>query len=180
MVENSGGPGKHRGSNAYQREYRFLGNKTEMVMRSDRRRYLPYGLEGGCPGTPSWNLRNTGTENQKAIPVMPMEPVLFLEGETFLHVSGGGGGHGDPLDRAPKDVLEDIREERFTIDYARDVYGVIIDEAHIKLDFEATKRLRDELRKKGADAEHPSYLRYFHNALGIENFRLVGEREMES
>ena len=180
MVENSGGPGKHRGSNAYQREYRFLGNKTEMVMRSDRRRYLPYGLEGGCPGTPSWNLRNTGTENQKAIPVMPMEPVLFLEGETFLHVSGGGGGHGDPLDRAPRDVLEDIREERFTIDYARDVYGVIINEDHIELDYEATKRRRDELRKKGTDVERPSYLRYFHNALGIENFRLVGEREMES
>ena len=44
---------------------------------------------------------------------MPMEPVLFLEGET-LHVSGGGGGHGDPLDRAPRDA-GDIREERLQI-----------------------------------------------------------------
>ena len=94
-----------------------------MVMRSDRRRFLPYGLEGGRAGTLSWNLRNTGTSEQGAIPVMPMEPVIFAKGETFRHVSGGGGGHGDPLDRAPEDVLEDVLEERFTAEYARDVYG---------------------------------------------------------
>ena len=95
-----------------------------MVMRSDRRRFLPYGLNNGCPGTPSWNLRNTGTAAQAAIPVMPMEAVVFAQGETFLHVSGGGGGHGNPLDRAPEAVLDDIREERFTADYAQDVYEV--------------------------------------------------------
>ena len=58
---------------------------------------------------------------------MPMEPVIFAKGETFRHVSGGGGGHGDPLDRAPEDVLEDVLEERFTAEYARDVYGVVLD-----------------------------------------------------
>ncbi|HCH57432.1 MAG TPA: 5-oxoprolinase [Rhodospirillaceae bacterium] len=180
MVENSGGPGKHRGSNAYQREYRFLSDETQMVMRSDRRRFLPYGLEGGRAGTPSWNLRNTGTSEQGAIPVMPMEPVIFATGETFRHVSGGGGGHGDPLDRAPEDVLEDVLEERFTAEYARDVYGVVLTGTPFDIDRAETDRHRIELRNSVADAEHPAYLTYFHDALGIHEFRLVGEREMES
>ena len=180
MVENSGGPGKHRGSNAYQREYRFLSEETQMVMRSDRRRYLPYGLEGGKAGTPSWNLRNTGTADQGAIPVMPMEPVIFRQGETFLHISGGGGGHGDPLDRAPADVLDDVREERFTADYARDVYGVVLNGDPLAVDEDGTTNCRNELRAAAEDTEHPPYLRYFHDAFGIDAFRLIGEREMES
>ena len=43
-----------------------------------------------------------------------------------------------------------------------------------------TDRHRTELRNSVADAEHPAYLTYFHDALGIHEFRLVGEREMES
>lgn len=180
MVENSGGPGKYRGSNAYQREYRFLSDETQMVMRSDRRRYLPYGLESGRAGTPSWNLRNSGTQEQDAIPVMPMEPVIFKRGETFLHISGGGGGHGDPLERAPEDVLEDVREERFTADYARDVYGVVLSGNPLAVDAAETDICRETIKKTAPDTEHPPYLRYFHDALGIRTFRLMGEREMES
>lgn len=179
MVENSGGPGKYRGAPAYQREYRFLG-ETQMVMRSDRRRFLPYGLNGGNPGTPSWNLRNTGTPDQAAIPVMPMEAVLFKPGETFLHVSGGGGGHGARLDRKPEAVLDDVREERMDIAYARDVYGVVILEAPLRIDTAATGARRAQMAKDSGDATKPAYLRYFHDALNISAFRMIGDREMES
>ena len=180
MVQNSGGPGKHRGAPAYQREYRFLSDKTQMVMRSDRRRFLPYGLEGGTAGTPSWNLKNARTPEQTAIPVMPMEPINFYEGETFLHVSGGGGGHGNPLDRNPEAVLEDVLEERLTLDYARDVYGVVLTKDPLVVDQDATQALRATFTSSEGDQGKPAYLRYFHDALDIANFRLIGEREMES
>jgi N-methylhydantoinase B len=179
MVENSGGPGEYRGAPAYQREYRFLSEETLMVMRSDRRRFLPYGLNDGNPGTPSWNLRNTGTADQAAIPVMPMEAVVFRQGETFLHVSAGGGGHGIPLKREPAAVLDDIREERFTADYARDVYGVVISGEPPAIDADATKMLRRKMADKPQDTARPAYLRYFHDSLGITEFRLIGPREME-
>lgn len=180
MVENSGGPGKYRGAPAYQREYRFLSAETQMVMRSDRRRFLPYGLDGGNPGTPSWNLRNTGTPSQAAIPVMPMEAVLFLQGETFLHVSAGGGGHGDPMDRDPEAVLDDVREERCSAIYAHDVYGVVIDENPLRVDSAATGKRRQKLAAAPAKPDKPAYLQHFHDALKIANFKMVGEREMES
>ena len=44
MVPNSGGPGRHRGAPAYVRTYRMLAEETVVVMRSDRRNHLPYGL----------------------------------------------------------------------------------------------------------------------------------------
>jgi N-methylhydantoinase B len=150
-----------------------------MVMRSDRRQFLPYGLNDGNPGTPSWNLRNTGTTDQAAIPVMPMEAVIFRQGETFLHVSGGGGGHGSPSKREPAAVLDDIREERFTADYARDVYGVVISGTPPAIDADATKMLRRKMADEPQDTARPAYLRYFHDSLGITEFRLIGPREME-
>ena len=180
MVENSGGPGKHRGGPAYQREYRFLSDETQMVMRSDRRRFLPYGLEGGNAGTPSWNLRNTGTADQRPIPVMPMEPVLFEKGETFRHVSGGGGGHGNPLERDPAAVLEDVLEERLSADYAADVYGVVIFGEPLEIDNQATAARRAEIASKSDQNGRPAYLQHFHSELGIRDFRLIGDREMES
>ena len=180
MVENSGGPGKYRGAPAYQREYRFLSEETQMVMRSDRRRFLPYGLDGGAAGTPSWNLRNFGTSDQSPIPVMPMEPVQFTKGETFLHVSAGGGGHGDPLERDPEAVIEDLREERFTSGYAREVYGVVLKKGVLKLDKDATEELRSRLATETNEGDKPAYLRHFHDLLGIREFRLVSDREMKT
>jgi N-methylhydantoinase B/oxoprolinase/acetone carboxylase alpha subunit len=100
MVPNSGGPGRHRGAPAYVRTYRMLAEETVVVMRSDRRNHLPYGLDGGAPGTPSWNLLNPGPA-QQAVPVMPMEPLVMRRDEVLCHIGAGGGGYGDPFERDP-------------------------------------------------------------------------------
>jgi N-methylhydantoinase B len=39
----------------------------------------------------------------------------------------GGGGYGDPLDRDPKRVIEDVLDEYVSAKAARDLYGVIVD-----------------------------------------------------
>ena len=58
---------------------------------------------------------------------------------------------GDPLDLA-EDVLEDVLEERFTAEYARDVYGVVLDGTPFDIDRAETDRHRTELRNSAADA----------------------------
>ncbi len=175
MVENSGGPGKHRGAPAIVREYRMTGDGATMVMRSDRRRFLPYALSGGCPGTPSWNIVNPGAE-QRVVPVMPMTAVELGHDDRFVHIGAGGGGHGDPLDRDAEAVLEDLREERITPAYAEAVYGVLLaDDGTV--DAAATERRRGAMRDQPA-AALPAYLRLFHEPLGIEGLRLDGEREL--
>ena len=179
MVENSGGPGEFRGAPAFVRQYRMLAQETLIVMRSDRRAILPYGLAGGCPGTPSWNIVNPGP-GQRIEPVMPMAPMVLARGEVFRHVSAGGAGFGDPLRRQPWRVLDDVIEERITAGYAREVYGVVLEGAPLEVDGGATEALRAGMsaaRKIGADPR-PAYLRLFLAPLGITDFALEGERTL--
>ena len=177
MVENSGGPGKFRGSLAYIRQYRMLGEDTVVVMRSDRRNFLPYALDGGSPGTPSWNLVNPGP-GQRILPVMPMEALHFSRDDVFCHIGAGGGGYGDPLERAAALVLDDVREERISQDYAESVYGVVFIRGTLTVDESATLERRSELRKLPSSSQ-PTYLKIFHGSLGIEEFELTGERYLK-
>lgn len=170
MIENSGGPGRMRGAPAFVREYRMLAKDTVVVMRSDRRRHLPFGLDGGYPGTPSWNIRNPGP-SQEIVPVMPMIPIILQRGEVFCHIGAGGAGHGDPLERHPHACLLDVIEERYTSDYVRTVYGVVIDEAQRCVDEAGTEALRARIRRQhSGEAPPQDYLVFFHKQLGIEGY----------
>ena len=156
FVPNSGGPGQHRGGAALRRGYRLLADEGVLIMRSDRRDVLPYGLSGGMPGTPSWNLINPGPE-QKVLPVCPMQSTGMVAGDEFVHVQAGAGGFGDPLERDPERVLADVIAELQCVDYAADVYGVVI--VNRRIDVEATERLRDAMR--GGTGAARSYLDHY-------------------
>lgn len=180
LVDNSGGPGRFRGAPAFVRQYRLLGEEAVLTMRSDRRRHLPYGLAGGYPGTPSWNIINPGAE-QRVLPAMPMEAIRLAKGDVFCHISAGGGGHGSPLDREPERVLEDVLEERLSTEYARRVYGVVIDPAGMVVDPDATDQLRHEMSARAVTRPQPDpeYLRLFLEPLRVGPFRLSGARTLE-
>jgi len=167
MIPNSGGPGRFRGAPAFVREYRMLADETMVVLRSDRRRHLPYGLGGGQPGTPSWTLVNPGP-GQKVVPVMPMGPVVLKKGDVFCHVSAGGAGHGEVLDRDQELVLDDLIEQRISRDYAKQVYGVVFTADGSAVDSEKTAKQREAMQA-GPEQVPPAYLRIFHEALGIHD-----------
>jgi N-methylhydantoinase B len=67
----------------------------------------------------------------------------------FRHIMSGGGGYGDPLEREPGLVLEDIITEKVTPKHARREYGVVIDLSGMvpAIDATATETLRGEMRK---------------------------------
>lgn len=162
FVENSGGPGRARGGAALQRGYRLLADEAVLVMRSDRRDHLPYGLAGGSPGTPSWNVLNPGPD-QRLLPACPMASVPMKGGDVFLHIQAGAGGFGDPLERDPLRVLADLRDELITPAYAADVYGVVLRDGAV--DDAATMQLRAALR---SGARHgPDHLDHFHRSVAI-------------
>ena len=60
--------------------------------------------------------------------------------------TGGGGGWGDPCDRDPAIVIDDVREEFISRKAARDLYGVVMRD-DFTLDAAATEALRK--RKAG-------------------------------
>lgn len=162
FVQNSGGPGRARGGAALQRGYRLLADEAELIMRSDRRSVTPYGLSGGLPGTPSWNIINSEA-GQKLLPVCPMESVPMVAGDEFIHIQAGAGGFGDPLERDPEKVLCDVANELITVGYANDVYGVVIRDGEVDLDATADRRI--ELRSSGT--YKTAYLSHFYEATGI-------------
>jgi N-methylhydantoinase B len=84
-----------------------------------------------------------------------------IPGTIWRYITLGGGGWGDPLDRDIEAVKRDVRNEYVSIEGARRDYGVVIrgdphwDPENLEVDLEATKKLREELRKnppaKGLD-----------------------------
>jgi N-methylhydantoinase B len=62
----------------------------------------------------------------------------------------GGGGWGDPLEREPLSVLQDVNDDKVSAQAARTDYGVVLrkDGLSFEIDLAATQALRDELRQK--------------------------------
>jgi N-methylhydantoinase B len=68
---------------------------------------------------------------------------VLRRGDILLLETGGGGGHGDPLERPARQVLQDVLDGFVSIDAARRDYGVVI--ADDALDVAGTRALRGEL-----------------------------------
>ena len=162
FVKNSGGPGKNRGGMALVRGYRLLEKEAELVMRSDRRSITPYGLKGGFPGTPSWNIIRSG-KKQTLLPACPMSSIKMVQNDEFIHIQAGGGGFGDPLQRDPNKVLNDFLNGLIDLDYAEQVYGVIISKNKIISNKTVSKRKILKKDKKNKSA----HFKLFHNYIGI-------------
>jgi N-methylhydantoinase B len=142
FVPDKAGAGKYRGGVPFRRDYRF--NETEGVLqvRSDRRDHRPFGLYGGSPGAPSENYLNPESENR----VLPGKFTMTVRnGDVFRHVLAGAGGWGDPLERDPQAVLWDVRNELLSPRKAAADYGVVIEQAPLRLDLAATAARRAEI-----------------------------------
>ena len=146
FVPDACGPGQYRGGMAIVRDLRVLAEEATVQVRSDRRKFLPYGLQGGKSGTPCTMTVNPGTGEEEVMPSKFLR--TFRRGE-LLHIQlAGGGGWGDPLQRDPEAVLEDVRQEKHSVDYARTGYGVIIDAEKLEVDLPATEELRVQMRSE--------------------------------
>ena len=147
------GPGKYRGALSQTRRVRCLADEATLQLRSDKRRFPPYGLHGGWPGHHSLNVLNPGP---REVTLPTMSVTGMNRDDVILHVMASGGGWGDPLDRDPALVRDDVWNEKISIERARDAYGVVVDAASLDVDASATEALRESLRSTGAaDAEAP-------------------------
>ena len=145
FVPDTGGPGRYRGGLALVRDLRFLCDEATLQVRADRRKFQPYGLHGGRPGAASQNVL-IGTDGAERL--LPSKFLLTIRrGEQFRLVLAGGGGYGDPCERDPEQVLEDVRQGKVTVAHAHEAYGVVIDGQPPRVDLAETERLRRNLRR---------------------------------
>ncbi len=145
FVSDTAGAGKYRGGLAMEREFELLADEATVQIRSDRTRFLPWGAQGGGPGTRTYSILNPDTQNQ----VLPSKFLKQLtKGDVYRLVQAGAGGYGDPLERDPDAVLHDVVQEKVSPELAQAQYGVVIDPTTHELDLESTGRLRDQLRNE--------------------------------
>jgi N-methylhydantoinase B len=149
-LTDSGGAGQWRGGcgSLFVKEVRTPTYVNQYVVN---RRHTHPGIAGGENGSPDVCLLHAGTERE--IDVQPSIAGELLDaGERLVYRFGGGGGWGDPLERDPGAVLDDVWDEYVSIDAARDHYGVVItgslEEMTLALDRSATAELRKERRSQ--------------------------------
>jgi N-methylhydantoinase B len=71
------------------------------------------------------------------------------EGDVFSRPTAGGGGFGDPLERDPRLVIEDIKDDYVSIERAAKDYGVVVQTIDAELcEYEIDRAATDALRAK--------------------------------
>lgn len=143
---DSGGAGKFRGGLGYEAEFELLGGEVTLSHRRDRHDFAPWGLFGGrsAPTCKTYLYRNDGRMEE-----LPSKIVTTMKGGDRIHLfTTGGGGYGNPLERDPDLVLEDVLEERISPQAAYEVYGVMVDPRKKAVDPLQTEARRKELAEQ--------------------------------
>ena len=155
IIPDSGGPGKHRGGVGVRKGGTLT--KVEGAVMSyccDRARSVTWGIGGGLPSVPHGVWLNRGSDSERFLGAN-FSGVAVEEGDEFERPSAGGGGLGDPLERDPEEVLEDVIDGYVTLERAATDYGVVVEEldaelAEYRVDDDATESLRSEQRESRA------------------------------
>lgn len=169
-LADTGGPGRRRGGVGSMHVLTSHGTTTPMTMMSfgqGLQHPLATGVCGGEYGRqsvvavmPSAELATLGDPEGGGARRLPMPAATMRvgPGDVLVSVSQGGGGLGDPLERAPSEVLDDVLDGLVSPAGARRDYGVVIvgggpdspdprPDEETRVDEEATARLRAERRR---------------------------------
>ena len=142
-IPDTGGAGKFRGGNGVEYTIQFVGLDPDISVFGDGAVIPAYGLNGGSDGSLNEGYLNRGRDNEKRLQSNEGWSKA-KSGHTFTVLSAGGAGWGDPLERDPEAVLDDVKNEMVTREKAKEWYGVVIKNG--KVDVAATETARAEMR----------------------------------
>jgi N-methylhydantoinase B len=116
---DSGGAGAFRGGLGQECEIEVRSeDELQLSLLSDRWRHPALGVLGGLPGAPSQIRFSDGTvPHQKS-------RTSISPGARLHMVYAGGGGYGDPKDRDPARVRDDVKNGYVSAAAAKRDYGV--------------------------------------------------------
>jgi N-methylhydantoinase B len=144
ILPDTEGAGRQRGAPGAYLEYGPVAdNDLRVIFVSDGTVNPARGARGGGDGARASQYRRTADGALEA--EKPSADVLLRPGEAIVSISCGGGGYGSPLDRSIDAVVDDVVEGWISVQRARDVYGVLVDEDG-RPDREGTELRRAELR----------------------------------
>ena len=142
LREGSAGAGRRRGGLGHEKETEVLAGPIALTIRENRHFTRPWGLFGGLPAESSIaEVRRTDGSVER-VPALGM--YVLQAGDRIVCACAGGAGYGDPLEREPERVLDDVLDRKITRQAAHEQYGVVLDADSV--DAGATDALRAELR----------------------------------
>ncbi len=148
---DSGGAGQWRGicGSHYEKEVCVDSTVYTYVVGM---KYPMVGICGGRNGAPNEMILRYGSDDPYRV-AHTANNVPMQAGDRVMFDYGGGGGWGDPLDRDPEAVLDDVLDEYVSVEGAHRDYGVVLtgslDDLSLAIDHEATGDLRAQLRDTG-------------------------------
>lgn len=141
LVADTGGAGRQRGGLATRVTIEARDDDVTLTYGLEGKFNPPKGVRGGAGGSVPEAWVESAAGERTEIPVVGRYDLS--RGDKVVSITPGGGGYGDPLDRDPAAVADDLREGRITQDAARDAYGVVLSNGDV--DELATQQRRREL-----------------------------------
>lgn len=137
---------------------RPLHGAADALFYSDALINPPYGLAGGTPGAGGGSyIEDDATGVRRFLP--PAVYARIGTAERWTGVSTGGGGFGNPLERAAEQVRLDVRDGLYSAALAAEVYGVVLaGSADPEIDEQATGAARLAIAARQADEGVPLVL----------------------
>jgi len=142
--QDSEGAGRTRGGLGIRRDMEFYDHEASFSLLTDRTKSAPWGLFGGEDAETARFYVNPDSDDPT---VLSSTSTTNLDPNDVASVqTPGGGGYGDPLERAPQEVLWDVVNEKISEERAREAYGVVLDLDSRTVDEAATVELREQKR----------------------------------
>jgi N-methylhydantoinase B len=128
VLTDSPGPGKWRGGAGVRKTSTLReAEKTVISYICDRERAVVWGINGGLPSMPhGLHLKRAGKQEIEWLGSV-FSDVPLAAGDVFSRPTAGGGGYGDPLERDPALVREDVADGYVSIERAARDYGVVLE-----------------------------------------------------
>ena len=141
LLPDSGGPGKFRGGLAQTFTLKLNSDRAcTLSCLFERVKFPARGYQAGKDGSPA-EIVIKRANGELFRPHGKMRVIVYPEDEIEVKLAGGGG-YGDPSQRDPELVLEDVMSEVVSMESARRDYKVDVDLQKRSVNWEETQRLR--------------------------------------
>ena len=163
LTDGLHGYGKFRSGAGLQERFRAHGTDSLVGNMTGTRAWFPSA--GGAGGMPGATVRYFAHRADGTVEPIDIHQVglTIAEGESFEMICASGGGFGDPLDRDPALIEQDIADRRITAKACREIYGVVFGEGD-RVDQAATAARRQALRQARLDQAAPAAVRVTRSA----------------
>ena len=144
IAKDSAGPGTWRGGCGLTVEIEPIGEEMTVIAWGEGSKYPVLGVGDAHAKivepklARGWHLRDGEVVRE----VTKNGSFVVRRGERYVTRSQGGGGAGDPFERAPATVLHDVRHQKVSVEAARVEYGVAVDPETLEIDEDATRAAR--------------------------------------